>query len=63
MGARPKRIPVASEIKPAVFRGSRRRVVSGAGVSLSVRGGLTVDVGGTLGGDRSELAAGARFRF
>ncbi len=31
--------------------------------SLSVRGGLTVDVGGTLGGDRSELAAGVRFRF
>ena len=47
----------------AVFRGSTRRVISGAGISLSVRGGLTVDVGGTFGGDRSELAAGARFRF
>jgi hypothetical protein len=47
----------------AVFRGSKRRVISGAGVSLTVRGGLTVDVGGAFGGDRSEVAAGARFRF
>jgi hypothetical protein len=46
-----------------VFRGSKRRMISGAGASLSMRGGLTVDTGGTLGGDRSELAAGARFRF
>ena len=47
----------------AAFRGSKRRVISGAGVSLTVRGGLTVDVGGAFGGDRSEVAAGARFRF
>lgn len=47
----------------AVFPGSKRRVISAAGASLSLRRGLTLDVGGTRGGDRSELAAGARFRF
>ena len=47
----------------AAFRGSNRRVLGAAGASLVLAGGLTMDVGGTIGGDRSELAAGARFRF
>ena len=47
----------------AAFRGSARRVLGAAGASLAVAGGLTVDVAGTVGGDRSELAVGARFRF
>jgi hypothetical protein len=47
----------------AAFRGSNRRVLGAAGASLVLAGGLTMDVGGTIGGDRSELAAAARFRF
>jgi len=47
----------------ATFTGSKRRVISGVGASLSVRGGLTVDIAATVGGDRSELATGARLRF
>jgi hypothetical protein len=46
----------------AAFRGSRR-VLSSAGASLVLPGGLTMDVGGTVGGDRPELGAGARLRF
>jgi hypothetical protein len=47
----------------AAFRGSSRRVLSAAGASLVLPGGLTVDVGGMIGGDRPELAAGVRVRF
>ena len=52
--------PDANEV--AAFRGSTRRWLAGAGVSLSL-GGLTVDIGGIMGGDRPEVSAGARLRF
>jgi hypothetical protein len=47
----------------AAFRGSTRRVIGAAGGSLLLVNGLALDVAGTTGGDRSELVAGARFRF
>lgn len=47
----------------AAFGGTARRVIGAAGASLVLGGGFAFEVAGTTGGDRSELAAGARFRF
>ena len=47
----------------AIFRGSTRRVVGAVGASLLSAGGFAVDIAGATGGDRSEVVAGARFRF
>jgi hypothetical protein len=47
----------------ATFPGSSRRTLGGAGASVLLKNGVSIDASSLFGGDRTLWLAGARYRF